>query len=249
MNKIIASLVLMGSVCAFAATDDTTVVAGSKGVDRYVDGTQVLVGECYALVWSQNEFAGFNADGTLVNPEDKVLVILSRADKNGACPLFGYDVPRALIQKGGTITLWLLDTRTFGDDGTVKTFVVKDWSTTSVPSVAAAGQVDAIIKIEEPGTKHITNVAVDEMIATAVPQDAPVPVIKSIKVENGYAIIQVENTVPFITYDLDAGKDPSALVDGNAEYPVNGATEKTQSITLIKKAKDASQFFKVRRKK
>ena len=248
MKNLITSLVLFTSACSFGAIDDTTVVAGSKGPDKYADGSQVQVGECYALVWSQGEFAGFKADGSLVNADDLVFVILSRADEKGACDWFAYDVPNSVMKKGGNVSLWLLDTRTFAEDGSTNCYSVAGWDTKSVPLVSSAAKVDAEIKILDSGAKNISGYFGD-FVTTEMPKDTPAPVIKSIKVENGYAIIQVENTVPFITYDLDAGKDPSALVDGNAEYPVNGATEKTQSITLIKKAKDASQFFKVRRKK
>ena len=56
MKKLIAAVALFGSVCAFGAIDDTTVVVGSKGPDKYADGTQALVGEC----------GGFGLEGHII---------------------------------------------------------------------------------------------------------------------------------------------------------------------------------------
>lgn len=248
MKKLIAAVALFGSVCAFGAIDDTTVVVGSKGPDKYADGTQALVGECYALVWSQNEFGGFNADGSLVNPEDVVFVILPLADENGACKTFGYDVPRSIVEKGGRISLWLLDTRVYAQDGTVKPCEVKGWDTKSVPVVASAAKVQAEIQVSAPGAKSISGAAAGEAVATAVPGDVPSPVIKSFKIEDGYAIIEVANTKPYITYDLAAGENPGALEKGKAEHPVNGAATVDDTITLIKPVKEGGEFFSVNRK-
>lgn len=248
MKKLIAAIALFGSVCAFGAIDDTTVVVGSKGPDRYADGTQALVGECYALVWSQNEFGGFNADGTLVNPEDVVFVILPRADENGACRTFAYDVPRSIVEKGGRISLWLLDTRVYAQDGTVKPCEVKGWDTKSVPAVASAAKVQAEIQVSVPGAKSISGAAAGEAVATAVPADATSPVIKSIRIEDGYAIIEVANTKPYITYDLAAGDKPGTMEKGKAAHPVNGAATEADTITLIKPVKDGGELISVDRK-
>lgn len=248
MKKLIAAVALFGSVCAFGAIDDTTVVVGSKGPDKYADGTQALVGECYALVWSQNEFGGFNADGSLVNPEDVVFVILPLADENGACKTFGYDVPRSIVEKGGRISLWLLDTRVYAQDGTVKPCEVTGWDTKSVPAVASAAKVQAEIQVSAPGAKSISGAAAGEAVATAVPGDVPSPVIKSFKIEDGYAIIEVANTKPYITYDLAAGDKPNVLEKGKAEHPVNGAATAEDTITLIKPVKEGGEFFSVNRK-
>lgn len=248
MKKLIAAVALFGSVCAFGAIDDTTVIVGSKGPDKYADGTQALVGECYALVWSQNEFGGFNADGSLVNPEDVVFVILPRADENGACKTFGYDVPRSIVEKGGRISLWLLDTRIYGQDGTAKPCEVKGWDTKSVPVVASAAKVQAEIQVSAPGAKSISGAAAGEAVATAVPADVPQPKITSFKIEDGYAIIEVANTVPFISYDLASGDKPGALEKGKAVHPVSGAATAGDTITLIKPVKEGGELISVNRK-
>lgn len=69
-----------------------------SGNDCYCDGTPLLDGECYALIWQRNgtEFQGFKADGTLVeNNADncvlcEVMPVAARVDVNGdiyaGCP-------------------------------------------------------------------------------------------------------------------------------------------------------------------
>lgn len=244
MKKLLAAVAFFASTFAFGSHTDFVVVAGSKGPDKYADGTQALVGECYALVWSQDEFAGFNADGSFVNSNDLALVIVSRADENGACPLFGYAVSSEIMNKGGNISLWLLDTRRYSEDGSVKPYGIPGTVYQSVPAIAGAAKVEADIQIKEPGAKSIYDVA-GEMTPTTVPNDVPAPVVDSIKVENGYAVLKVKNTVPFVNYNFKAGGSLTDLADDQAEHPVSGAATKTESITLIKKATGANEFFKV----
>ena len=142
------------------------------------------------------------------------------------------------------ISLWLLDTRSYAQDGTVKTYGAKGTVVSSVPLIASAARVDAEIQIAASGVKNIFGVAGDSVMAD-LGDDVPAPKIKSIRVENGYAIIEVENTVPFVAYDLKAGETPVAFDDDMAEYPVSGASTKTESITLIKKSNGKGEFFKV----
>ena len=66
---------------AFASIDDKVLKFSSSGPDRYADGSIVVDGECYALVWSPKgrSFAGFNADGTPISPVDRVVLAASLA--------------------------------------------------------------------------------------------------------------------------------------------------------------------------
>ena len=56
------------------------------GPDRYADGSVVVDGECYALVWSPagKTFSGFNADGTPVSSRDRV-VLAGALAQGGKC--------------------------------------------------------------------------------------------------------------------------------------------------------------------
>ena len=61
---------------ASASVQDKVARFSTPGPDCYADGTLVADGECYALVWSPKgaTFAGFNADGTAISANDRVIL-------------------------------------------------------------------------------------------------------------------------------------------------------------------------------
>lgn len=71
MKKLVTMVVgAMAAVAAFgAAQNDLRVTFWSAGPDQYKDGSTVVDGEMYALVWTKagSTFAGFAADGSLVD--------------------------------------------------------------------------------------------------------------------------------------------------------------------------------------
>ena len=85
MKRLMTMLGVAGmAVASFAAVDDTLISFSTPGPDKYADGTDVLPGEVYALVWSADgQFDGIKADGTTVDPADKV-VLLAGVAKQGA---------------------------------------------------------------------------------------------------------------------------------------------------------------------
>ena len=242
--KLFAFAAIAATTAAFGAYDDTTYFFSTKGVDCYADGSQVAVGERYALVWSAGEFAGFNADGTLVNAEDAVVGIFSLATAAGNCPLSSWGVPSSIISKGGNISLWLLDTRVFAADGSVKFSAAE--GTTKVASIAGAVKVAADISVAGAVAKAIDG-ASSTAAATAVPADAKTPVVKSMKVDDaaGLVYVTVGNTEGYLAYDLAGGAKPNDLEAGKAQNPVTGGADE---ITLIAPKKGDSQFLRVIRK-
>lgn len=249
MKNVFVGLFMMLALGAVAAEcNDTTVYVWTNGPDKYADGTTVLDGERYALCWSAGEFAGFKADGSLVNAEDVVIEIASLA-KDGKCRDYIYAIPYEIagLLKGGNFSLWLLDTRVFAEDGKVS-FAAQDG--TKVSAIAGAAKVGATIKVTSTSGKSSVGDAVVAAVPTGVPADAPAPAIKSIKVDQSAKLvyIEVEKTVPYLTYDLAAGDKPSALEKGKAEHPVNGAATEADTITLIKPVKEGGELISVNRK-
>lgn len=246
MKKLIASLAIVASACAFAAPTDTSVLFSTVGPDKYADGTTVVDGECYALVWSAGEFAGIKADCTCVNPADEILAIFPAA-KDGKCRLSKYTLTADAFNKGGNISLWLLDTRTYTSkpDGTTAVALAKQESDTKVLVVNGAVAVEASVEVGKAGFGGIS--AKDPVVAgsVAVPADAPTPNIKSIKVGDVYVELEVENTVPYLTYGVSAGKTPSEL----AKDPAAAATGKAgETITIYTLKNGDTGFFQVNRK-
>lgn len=122
MKQIFLIAMVAAAGLAFGAVDDTILTFGTKGADKYVDGTPVLDGECYALVWTPNgsTFGGFKADGTLVSDTDKLIVVAGVA-KNHRCPttLFEISAADAAAYTNGKFALYLLDTRIMTAEGEV----------------------------------------------------------------------------------------------------------------------------------
>lgn len=247
MKKLIASLAVIVSACAFAAPDDTSILFSTVGPDKYADGTTVKDGECYALVWSAGEFAGIKADCTCVNPADKILAIIPAA-KDGKCKLGKYTLTKEELDEGGNVSLWLLDTRVYKSnaDGSTTVSLAKQESVTKVPVVNGAVAVEAAVEVAQAGFGGIS--AKDSAVAGAVPApaDVPPPSIKSFKVGNVYVELEVENTVPYITYGVSAGKEPGEL----AKDPAAAATGKAgETITIYTKKLDGDAgFFQINRK-
>lgn len=242
MKKLAVVFALLVSVCAFGAIDDTMIIVGTQGPDKYADGTVVLDGERYALVWSQTQFAGFQANGSLVNPDDQVLIVVSRA-KNGACRKFAYPVKSSVVAKGGEISLWLLDTRVYGADNAVS--FAKAESATKVEAITAAAKVEATIDVQNPCSAPIDSEGTVQAKsdAVAIPADAPQPKISAITTDDNFVYVDVENTVPYLRYDVAAGDKPAELKSGAAtSNPSGNASEK---ITIITPKTGATGFFAV----
>jgi len=240
-----AALALM-LPCAFvarAAYDDTMVCFSTRGPDRYADGTIVADGERYALVWSEDGiFEGFQADGLPVDSRDDVLAVVSAA-KGGRCPLSSYPLAADRFVRGGVLALWLLDTRVYASDGTVSLSAAEGPARVSAVSAAAKVTADIVVAPGICGTpKTLSDVT---PAPTAVPAGTPQPVVRDIRVDThaGLVYLTVSNTVPYLTYGVRAGAEPSVLPERAARNPVTGGGE----ITLIVEKNGGSRFFSVRR--
>ena len=91
--KKTAIIFTVAALCgaAFAAQNDALVSFSTKGPDAYADGTTVLDGECYALVWLQNGASGLTvaADGTATGGE---IVLAAPIAKGGRYPSVVFEV-------------------------------------------------------------------------------------------------------------------------------------------------------------
>lgn len=102
----VACVFLSGSIFA-AGLDDSCVSFSTQGPDRYADGSVVLDGECYALVWSADgEFNGFSADGSCVDGEDRV-VLLAPVARGGRCPPVLFQISAEIYKElsGGVLAV------------------------------------------------------------------------------------------------------------------------------------------------
>jgi len=240
MKKLMTMLGVAGmAVASFAAVDDTLITFSTPGPDKYADGTDVLPGECYALVWSADgQFDGIKADGTTVDPADKVVLVAQHAKQspNGTyCPplLYQVDADVAKTLANGVYAVYLLDTRVIADDGAVAVGgidengalkAVNSYGAVSGDTAAAAGTA-AI-------TTAKTTAIGGASVATLVEVEAPV--ITAIKPNGTKITISTSGLSPVVDYKVVTGAKPgevateldaTADADGNFtfEKPTNGS--------------------------
>ena len=240
MKRLMTMLGVAGlAVASFAAVDDTLISFSTPGPDKYADGTDVLPGECYALVWSADGlFEGIKADGTTVEPADKVVLVAQNAKQgpNGTyCPplLFQVEAELAKTLEKGVYAVYLLDTRVVAADGAVAVGgvdengalkAVNSYGSVSGDTTAAAGTASI--------TTAKTTAVGGASVATLVEVEAPV--ITAIKPNGTKITISTSGLSPVVDYKVVTGAKPGevateldAKADANGNFtfekPANGA--------------------------
>jgi len=251
----------VGLLCtaAFASMEDKVLRFSTPGPDRYADGTLVADGECYALVWSPkgSSFAGFNADGTAISSEDRVVLAAPLA-VGGKCYESIFQIPAAEYTPlaGGEWAVCLVDTRTAGG--------VPAGVANNVPlRVNRWGAVKNSVKIEPAGASQLMCAAAPKTrgllaatgddsdegvlagVLSAVPDSVKSPKITAFEVSDGVVRLTVTDTVPFLTYTLASGDAPNDLATDDAADRVDGDTK--AEIAIETDAVEGSRFFKVTR--
>ena len=241
-----ASLTLLAG-----AQNDMRLLFETQGIDTYKGGTQrVLDGEFYALVWTPAgaAFAGFNADGTLTGAADELVAAVPFA-KGGRLPLTVKQIPAARVSHyaQGTFTVVSLDTRKA--DGTLST-PRRDAEGRPVPSAVNGWQAADASTAGDAALRSALNVTTGIRLetASAVPADAPQPVITDVRKVGDYFILKVKGTAAYLRYNIAGGETPDAIGGaGAAEAPADGAASEDDEIELKVAVDPAapSGFFKV----
>ena len=251
----------------FAGMEDTVLRFSSPGPDRYADGSRVLDGECYALVWSPKgtAFAGFNADGTVVSAADRVVLAAPLAE-NGKCRDALFQVPAAEYDelKNGEWAVCLVDTRNVhGVPAGVwngKPLRVNRWGIVkSGVKVEETSKLTAVAKRLAPETTRadassatVTSAnrssrGIRANVLSAVPDSvkANPPRITGIDVSEGVVKLTVADTVPFLTYTISSGSKPNSIWKDYAADIVDG--DDGAEIEIETDASGDARFFKVMR--
>lgn len=233
MKKTLAVFAALVAAAAFAGTDDLLITFSTPGPDKYADGSVVLDGESYALVWTSN------AGG------DPLTVRLVPAVDGRCLPtLFRINESQAQNYNNGTWSVSLLDTRDFVGDPSGKTLTPrKDVDVVSGKGVnAMAKVVDGIVTA---GTFN-TVPAVPAVCAGDFDLEAagvPTPKVTGIQVLDEDVAVTVSDTVPFVGYTLQSGDDTLNFTVPDGATSANGKAG--ADIRLITPKKDGAQFFKV----
>lgn len=227
---------------AFAAENDSLITFSTKGPDAYADGTVVLDGESYALVWTKTgvSFAGFLADGTVADAENSACLVTVPYAKDGHCPTICFQLSAALAETyaDGTFSIYLLDTRIADGNGGYKVGGIQK-------SVNGFGAVTDGVAATAGISGGADAAGVSVTTVSDLPADMPKPVIKGIQLVDGYVHITVERTVPYLKYNLTAGDTPAELGE-TADAPKSG--DATENLIFIAPADGDSGFFSVKGK-
>jgi len=244
-SALAAAVMLLGVVC-FGGADDALITFSTNGSepDRYADGQVVLDGECYALVWSKDGFFdGINADGTLVDSNDKLLLVAAVA-RDGHCPevVFQISAKRAETLASGKYGVVLLDTR-INRDGKV------------VPRGTVGGKLSMVngfgVVTEQMKVASSSHTAINELLntdglvadrnASAAP-GVEQPRIKHIWIEGNNVFLRVENLGGFMR--VQGGGTPDAVVTMGAATQSEAGTG---DVILVAPKVGTSGFYKVQR--
>lgn len=252
-KSMIAVFAGLMSVAAFAAVNDTVFLSFStSGADSYADGSPVIPGEVYALVWTPagSEFAGINADGTAVAPS-KVALLAPIANRE--CQNVNFQADTAWVNgitggEEGTWSVYLLDTRRYP---TVKDADGNDVvDTTGTPTVGGTtvngyGAV-ATLSGDEMAASGAASGVVSVTTGSEIPAKASNLKVKDIKFIGDKVYIYVKGSLSCLQYELKSGSEPGALAapaDGKAQYGTGD-----DNMVIITPKKPGAQFFQVNRK-
>jgi hypothetical protein len=201
MKKLIAmflGLALVGSVFG-QSLSTLSMTISTPGPDYYKDGSLVLNGETYLLVYLKTNapFQGVRMNGSLVDPVNNVIAANAEA-LNGGCKFQAVQYSACLYPTSGKWTIVLLDTRKA--DGTVGGFVVNSGASAAVSGSQVSSLSGANDLLASAGSASNATLS-----ATAIAQAAlgtPSPVITSIQPNGATITVSINNLVAGNNYYL-----------------------------------------------
>lgn len=243
MKKSFAALMCLVAATSFAGINNVLVSFHTSGPDKYADGTTVVDGEIYALVWTPAgaTFAGINADGSAIAPSK----IAKKAPiaRGGKCPNVTFQIPEEDANAnypGGTWSVVLLDTRRFAADADGK--VLLDASGDKVVE-GVGGKIGGYGEVADAGTgRMVQTSSVGDVIAGA---KAACPDFKvtGFKVLGDKAYIYAKGSLAGVTFGVAKAENPEKI--GEAKPTLQYAVGAEQDWVFIAPADGAKNFYKV----
>lgn len=242
-SKIVTFAAVATMAFGVFADAANTLIAFSTEADTYSDGTPVVDGEWYALVWSANDvFGGLTSDLEPVVGGDKVMICAKLA-KDGRCPYTMFQIDSKDAPENGNYFVYLLDTRVNAvasdADKNGKPAVINGSAKTSFAAEATAKAGDSV-GVEVQTAKAVDGAWADSAVAGNVTEAA----ITSIKlIDNAKVKITVANMLPSIQYDMKSGATPSTITTTALTLPGNAGGAEVNFIL----DQDDSKFFQLKR--
>lgn len=246
MNKILFAIAVCTSVFAssFGAANDTVLSFSTPGPDRYADGSKVLNGESYALVWTADgaTFGGLSSECRTLLATDK-LVLVAPLAKYWKCPVTIIEISAAdaAQYEGGSFALYLLDTRVRGSDGKISLAAYKDGRPQVVNSLGAADAEDAVASADGVAGSIRTLSSV-KLGAVGVYTEIERPTIAAMKIDGAKIKLEVKGTSPAADYYVVPGGTPASFSSA-----LNATLEKKEdsAVFTFEKPEEPAEFYKV----
>ena len=250
-KSLVAVFAGLMSAAAFAGMNNVLVSFSTVGPDKYADGTTVVDGECYALVWTPtgSAFAGINADGTAAG--DSKVAIAAPVAKDGKCPPVTFQIDEgyaAANYPGGTWGVYMLDTRRFKTDA--DGVIIKDENGNAEVASVGGKIVNGFGAVQTLSSGNMTSASADASVSAVTTSVAPDKAadlkINDIKFIGDNVYIYVSGSLSCLQYGLQSGDKPDNLseaADGKAQYGNDNG-----EMIIVTPKKPGAQFFKVNRK-
>lgn len=251
MKKTIAFLA--AGLCAgtlLAGMNNVVIQFSTVGPDKYADGTTVMDGECYALVWTPtgSEFQGINAEGEAAG--DGKVAVKAPIAIGGKCPNVQFQIDETYANAnypGGTWGVYLLDTRKFATEEVTVTVDGKEVKQTKVLldangkkiATEVGGAVSGYGQVVANVGRSLSSAGAKAGIVQSIPAGIQPPTIKDFKVVNGMAYLYLKDTSSAVSYGVAAGQAPGNLAPVH-QQPVLGGGNET---IIITPATEAAQFY------
>jgi len=272
MKKLVCMVAVLLTAVAFGGgqEENQSVIFSSNGPDKYMDGTTVLDGEFYVLVWVRTgaNVPAFSADAKLLSDSaDCKIIAAGPWAHDGRCSdvtlrkgtkvylSWSWPVLKSQMDEyvsNGSFRLCLLDTRR-ADNATLAAYemteagynypkMVNGYVTTAEVTGDAAA-IASTVGIETPITVSTVS---------SVPADVPQPKVVKLELRgegaSRVADVWVECTVDFLRYTVGSGASPSAEMATEATGAVAADGNAVQTVKITVPATDDSKFFRVIRK-
>ena len=215
--SLISGLLVAATMFGAEVKDQLTLAMSTPGPDTYADGSPVLVGETYLLVYVKQGavFGGVQTDGSLVDPLNNVIVTSGQAVEGAKCGYKAIQYPAATYPEGGSWVIVVLDTRKA--DGTLGGLVAAQGAS------AASGAVSALSLGAAGGTAAAGLSAADPAPS---PAGTPQPEIAAVQVGDGRVNLRIKNFSDTALYEVQS----ATSLNGGWQTVASRVQATTQSI-------------------
>jgi len=213
--SLLLGVVLAASAFGGDSLGTLTMTASTTGPDRYADGSLVLAGETYLLVYVDENaaFEGVRTDGTLVNTDLNAIATTGTATGDARCGMVAIQYPASLYPSAGQWALVLLDTRNANGVGGL---------VVGVSEVTDGVNLEVVKNGMTPAGMSAQTGSGDGLTVSRqakLPDGVTAPVISSIEPTAAGANIRVANVAASVPYDVQTTTD---LATGEWSVPDAG---------------------------